>query len=192
MLHSLAIAVWIAIPVVTAGLVHVAVIKLRLFSPLAAIPLDGGIKLGGRTLFGENKTLRGALVMIAAAAGCVWLHVELSSLWPWAEQLLPPFEQSHPLGWGALAGAGYIAGELPNSFAKRRLGIGPGATATGGLGAVLWTVDQIDSMVGVLIFLLPVWTPPLAVVVALLGVTLVVHPAVALVMLFLGLKTRVG
>jgi hypothetical protein len=75
---------------------------------------------------------------------------------------------------------------------KRRLGIEPGAAGGGRFGATFWFVDQIDSMIGVVAFLLPVWQPTVAILLALVGWTLCLHPAVAFVMLGLGLKTRVG
>jgi hypothetical protein len=191
-LHLLAVALWITVPVMLGGLAHVAVIKLRLLPSLASVRLDLGIAWRGQPLFGENKTLRGAFVMIGATTGFVLLQAALSSRWPWAQDLIPSGQRDHPLLWGLLAGAGYIAGELPNSFVKRRLGVAAGASANGTLGAMLWTIDQVDSLVGVLVFLLPVWTAPLPVVLTLLGVALVVHPLVAFVMLCLGLKNRVG
>lgn len=192
MTSELGIALWIVAPVTLAGLTHVAVIKLGLFRPLAAVPLDRGATLGGIRILGENKTLRGVVVMVAATA--LWTGLEVLAGRPsgWAATLAPAFQPAHPLAWGALAGAGYVAGELPNSFLKRRLGIAAGAPARGGLGAVCWTLDQVDSVGGVLLFLLPVWHPSWAVVAWLFGITLVVHPAVAFVMFCLGLKARVG
>lgn len=191
-LQLLAAALWITAPVMLGGLTHVFVIKLRLLKPLAAVRLDLGMTWRGQPLFGENKTLRGAIVMIGATAGFVLLQAALASRWSGARDLMPPGQRNHPLLWGLLAGAGYIAGELPNSFVKRRLGVAAGATAGGGLGAVLWAVDQVDSLAGVLVFLLPLWTAPLPVVLALFAVALVLHPLVAFIMLCLGLKTRVG
>ncbi len=191
-LQLLAAALWITAPVMLGGLTHVLVIKLRLLKPLAAVRLDLGMTWQGQPLFGENKTLRGAIVMIGATAGFVLIQAALASRWSWARDLMPSGQRNHPLVWGLLAGAGYIAGELPNSFVKRRLGVAAGANTSGALGAVLWAVDQVDSLVGVLLFLLPVWTAPAALVLTLFGVALVVHPLVAFIMLCLGLKTRVG
>lgn len=175
-----------------AGLVHVAVIKVGLLKELAAIPLDFGVQLQGRTLFGENKTLRGALVMVASTALSSMAFVRLLSVSPTLRARVPVFELDHPAIWGLLAGAGYVAGELPNSFIKRRVGIGPGATTDGLVGALFWIVDQIDSMIGVLLLLSPFWLPSWTFVLALLVITLVVHPSVAFVMLLLGLKRRIG
>jgi hypothetical protein len=192
MYAPLAIALWIIAPILLAGLTHVAIIRLGLFRSLAAVPLDGGLTVQGRRLFGENKTLRGALAMVGATALWVFLQSWVALHVGWAAGLPPAFESAHPVCWGVLAGAGYVVGELPNSFIKRRLGIAAGAAATGGAQRFFWVIDQIDSLAGVLLFLLPVWRPSLAVVAALLILTLLIHPVVALIMFCLGLKSRVG
>jgi hypothetical protein len=83
-------------------------------------------------------------------------------------------------------------GELPNSFAKRQLGIAPGALGQGARGKVFWVVDQLDSLAGMLLFVSIVWRPPLAVVAASVFVMLVLHPLSAWVMVRAGLKDRVG
>lgn len=193
MYPPLATALWIVAPIALAGLTHVVVIKLGGLQSLAALPLDFKITLQGRRLFGDNKTLRGLVVMVTATAGWVAAFEWLAACCHWPVGLSVPYEKAHPFLWGALAGAGYVAGELPNSFVKRRLGIAAGAAAPAGIArAAFWTVDQVDSVAGVLVFLYPVWQPSWAVVLCLLGVTLLVHPAVALVMFCLGLKVRVG
>jgi hypothetical protein len=53
---------------------------------------------------------------------------------------------------GAWAGLGFMAGELPNSFVKRQLGIAPGA-ATGHRRGVVWQFvgDRLDSGIGMLL-----------------------------------------
>lgn len=191
-MHSLATAISIGFPIVIAGLIHVGVIKLRLMPGLARIRLDGGLTFRGRTLFGENKTLRGAVTLIVATMAVVAIQVWATSGSAWATNLQPLFQQQHPLVWGALLGTGYVLGELPNSFVKRQLGIAPGETAHNSSRIVFWTVDQLDSIAGMFLLLLPVWTPTFAVIVALAGVTLIVHPAVAGIMYALGLKQRVG
>ena len=72
-------------------------------------------------------------------------------------QGLPPVTlwQLTPAGYAALgawAGFGFMAGELPNSFVKRQLGILPGqAPASGFTRTICFTVDHIDSIVGMLI-----------------------------------------
>ena len=120
--------------------------------------------------------MRGGAVMIAATALWVFIQNLLLIHHSWYTILMPSSLKFNPLCWGALAGAGYVAGELPNSFVKRRLDISPGGAAQGGLWLVFWTVDQVDSVIGVLVFLYPVWHPNLPVVLCLFGVTLLVHP----------------
>jgi hypothetical protein len=65
-------------------------------------------------------------------------------------------------GLGLLAGLGFMAGELPNSLVKRRLGISPGRAATGPLTRpVFFVIDRIDSAAGMMLALsLAVPVPP--------------------------------
>lgn len=137
---------------VPAGLLHSLWLNNR-FSRTLAIPLDGGRMFRGRPILGENKTLRGFVVMIPAAALAFAAVAIVISL----PQGMPPATlwQLTPAGYAALgawAGFGFMAGELPNSFVKRQLGILPGqAPASGLTRTICFTVDHIDSIVGMLI-----------------------------------------
>src|SRR5437868_2512753 len=84
-----------AAPVILGGFTHIAVIKLDLFPRLARIPLDAGIEIGGARVFGDNKTLRGALAMIGASA--LWSFV-LAALVP-AGVVVTGAQLEHPLLW---------------------------------------------------------------------------------------------
>jgi hypothetical protein len=191
--HLLLLAFWIAAPVIFAGALHIAAIRLNLCPSLARISLDGGLTFRSRRIFGDNKTLRGLVLMVAftifttAAEAALAAHVE------WAREITPrQLLSAGPFKWGALLGLGYVLGELPNSFLKRQIDIAPGAPGSGFLAPVFWIVDQIDSLAGALIAMAPIWVPPWPVIVAMLVVTLVVHPLAALGMVMLGLKERVG
>jgi len=184
---------WLALPVICGGLLHVGAMRMGLLRTLARVPLDGGLTLRGRRLFGENKTLRGALFMIGATAACAVVQRWLEANTPWARDLsLIIDDVPDAAAWGALLGAGYVLGELPNSVLKRQLDIAPGGAGRGWLGPVFWLVDQLDSLAGVLLVMPLAWRPPWAVALMLVAVTLAVHPAVALIMVALGLKQRVG
>jgi hypothetical protein len=187
-------AFWLALPVILGGAVHIAVLRAGLFPTLARLPLDLGLSVRGRRLFGANKTLRGALTMIAAISGFCVLQAWAAQHLEWARPLvLVGFSVEHPVLWGLILGGGYIGGELPNSFLKRQLDIGPGEAASSpGLRWLFWLLDQVDSLAGVLLCMALVWTPPLAVVLRLAVITLLVHPAMAAIMVGLGLKDRVG
>jgi CDP-diglyceride synthetase len=183
--------VWLAVPILLTGLVHLAVMKRDWLPALRRTPLDGGASWRGKRVFGDNKTLRGAVVMICGTALAAWLvaKVAVGGLgWPVPIE----FAGAHPAAWGALIGLGYIVGELPNSFIKRQLGIAPGAEGEGVRGRVFWVVDQLDSLVGILLAISAVWQPSLALVLVSIVLMLVLHPLSAWVMVLAGLKDRVG
>ncbi|HEX2269662.1 MAG TPA: CDP-archaeol synthase [Pyrinomonadaceae bacterium] len=146
---------------VVAGLLHSLWMKNR-FSQTFAIPLDGGRMFRGRRILGENKTLRGFVVMIPAATLAFAAIGALLSL----PEGVPPVTlwQLTPTGYAALgawAGFGFMPGELPNSFVKRQLGILPGqAPASRLTGTICFAVDHVDSIVGMLVAVtLAVHTP---------------------------------
>jgi len=186
----LAQVLWLAIPVVVAGVVHMAVVKRRVLQFLA-VPLDGGARLGGVPVLGPNKTWRGVVVMVAASATAGALQGALGG--GWAHRVgLECFEVAAVSGGSATAsyaavnavlGLGYVLGELPNSFAKRRLGIDAGLHGRGVLGRIFLGVDQLDSVLvglglGAIVFGYP-WRVVLLGTVALamvhLGVTVLLH-----------------
>jgi len=187
----LAGVLWLALPVILAGAVHILVIGQDLLPRLARLPLDGGATFRGRRLLGDHKTVRGAAVMAVATTAFTGAQAALAARWP-AVQALAFAPEAHWLPWGLLLGLGYVGGELPNSFLKRQLGVAPGECPPGRLAPLFWLADQLDSLLGVLCFMAVVWVPPLAVAALLTLLTLALHPAMALVMVSLGLKRRVG
>lgn len=118
------------------------------------IPLDGGRTFRGRRILGANKTVRGLMVMVPATALAFVVvarvagggNPQAAGLWPLS------------LGgyaWlGALAGLGFMLGELPNSFIKRQLDVEPGAISPR-RAAAAWQLiaDRLDSGLGMLIAL---------------------------------------
>jgi len=70
---------WLALPIIAAGLVHLAVMTLDLLPGLRRLPLDGGLTLRGRRLFGDNKTWRGAVVTIGTTTVAAWGVAKLSA-----------------------------------------------------------------------------------------------------------------
>lgn len=154
-----------------------------------ALPLDGGLRCRGRRLFGDNKTTRGFVVMVpAAAASFALLAVAIGdragagvwSLMPGTYALL-----------GAWAGVGFMAGELPNSFIKRQLNISPGnAPRSRAWTAVQFAGDRLDSGIGMLAAVsLAVPAPALTwMYVLLIGPA--IHWSFSVVLFRLGLKQR--
>ena len=94
----------------------------------------------------------GFVVMVpAAAAAFAVLHAILVSGAPSIAADLWRLDTAGYAGLGALAGFGFMLGELPNSFVKRQLDIAPGMAPSGKLGTTItFVVDRVDSIVGML------------------------------------------
>ena len=183
--------VWLVLPVLIAGLFHVAVIRLDLLPALGSWPLDGYRTFRGQRFLGENKTVRGVLVMMVTTALVTTLIARVAPA-THARLAVAALQGEQPWAWGVLLEIGYCIGELPNSFLKRQLGIAPGAIASGVRGAVMWVTDQLDSVAGVLLTLSIVWRPDLTVTACMVVLALLLHPLVAVLMVTLGLKGRIG
>jgi CDP-2,3-bis-(O-geranylgeranyl)-sn-glycerol synthase len=111
-------------------------------------PMDfGRTFVDGRRVFGTNKTFRGFFFGLAIGAGVGAVECWLFR-YPWLFLILAP--------------SGALLGDLTGAFLKRRLNIAPGG--------LLPVVDQIDFVIGALVFSLPLmiisW--PLAVTVLLI------------------------
>jgi len=149
---ALARAMFIIVALTLAGLAHSAWLGSR-WSKALSIPLDGGARFRGRRLFGDNKTVRGFVVMIPAASISFALLFACVSLFsPGLTGNLWQMSTRDYAILGAWAGLGFMAGELPNSFVKRQLDIEPGQAPHNRLAALgSFVVDRIDSIVGMLI-----------------------------------------
>jgi hypothetical protein len=154
------------------------------------LPLDGGLTFRGRRLFGRNKTMRGIVVMVPAAAIALPLVASLLEralsgpprLWP-----LTPGGYAALGAWSAL---GFMLGELPNSFVKRQLDIAPGAAAAGRGGFWQFVADRLDSGLGLLAAASLVVHVPWMTWALLLTIGPLVHWCFSILMFHLGLKPR--
>ncbi|WP_257293686.1 CDP-alcohol phosphatidyltransferase family protein [Endozoicomonas sp. YOMI1] len=129
-------ALYLQIPLVIGGILHMVVVSRDDF-PALAKPI-------WYRAFGANKTWRGLVVvpLLTAAGACLLYPLE------WLLGAASPFS-GQPL-WlsGTLAGLGYVLAELPNSWVKRRLGIAAGQLPTQGR-VIAIAADQLDSAIGV-------------------------------------------
>jgi CDP-2,3-bis-(O-geranylgeranyl)-sn-glycerol synthase len=88
--------------------------------------------IDGKRVFGKNKTFRGFFfgLAVGVAVGMVeWMLFD------------------YPFLFSMLSPLGALCGDLAGAFVKRRLGIAPGG--------LLPVIDQIDFVVGALLFSLP-------------------------------------
>ena len=131
MLQSL----FVFLPAAIANMMPVLVKDIRFLR----IPIDFGIKIKGKEIFGQNKTWRGFFFGII---GSIVVVYAIAYAGP-KDYLVLDYSQINLVLFGALLGAGALLGDLIESFAKRRLGIAPGKP--------LWIFDQIDWILGAVI-----------------------------------------
>lgn len=187
-IDPLGCAVFLLLAFTLAGMAQTAWFATSL-SRVFTVPLDGGARLRGRRLFGENKTLRGFVVMVPAAAlafvllGALAGGSRSASLWPLP---LPSYALL-----GAWAGFGFMAGELPNSMLKRQLDIEPGGVPNRQLAVILhFVLDRLDSGLGMLAALAIAVDVHWQTWVYVLTFGPFIHWSFSLVMFRLGLKRR--
>lgn len=184
-------ALFLLLAFTLAGLVHAWWLRSS-WSTRFARPLDGYRTLAGKRLLGNNKTWRGFLGMIPAVGLAFLLLRILGTLLPggWPDSLW----NFNPLEYALLGcwiGFGFMAGELPNSFCKRRFDIAPGLAPAHPFGwAVCFLIDRLDSIAGAFLALAIVVPTPLEVVLYLVLVGSVVHWLFSVLLYRLGVKAR--
>jgi hypothetical protein len=188
-----ACALVIIIAMSAAGTVHTAWMRSR-WSLLFRRPLDRGMTWRGRRLLGDNKTVRGFLAMVPAA-GTAFAGLGF------ARDLLPGWVAAGlwnlPVGslflLGCWAGFWFMAGELPNSFCKRRCGIAAGAApACGWARVACLATDRLDSILALLIALSLVVPVPWVTWAWVLACGPAVHLAFSAMLYCAGVKARLA
>jgi CDP-2,3-bis-(O-geranylgeranyl)-sn-glycerol synthase len=116
-------------------------------------PIDFGKNFfDGKRIFGANKTFRGFFFGLAIGAAVGVMDCLLFG-YPWLFAVLTPL--------------GALLGDLTGAFLKRRLDIKPGG--------LLPVVDQIDFVVGALVFSLPLMIVSWQLALAVLLITPPIH-----------------
>ena len=145
--EPVATAVFLMLSLSAAGVCQVLWLR-TVVSQRFSQPVDLGLTLRGRRLFGDNKTLRGFVVMVPATALAMVFFSQAAGpdrgLWPMSAGAYALL--------GLAAGLGFMLGELPNSALKRQLDIGPGqAPSQRWLRALCLLLDRTDSILGSLL-----------------------------------------
>jgi CDP-diglyceride synthetase len=183
-------AIFLIVAFVLAGLLHSAWLR----SPISrrfTIPIDGGAHFRGRRIFGENKTVRGFVVMIPAAALTFVVLAAVARTSPDVASSLWPLSVGGYAALGAWAALGFMLGELPNSFVKRQLDIAPGEAARGRVSAVVgFVVDRLDSIVGMLAAVTIAVPTPWATWLWVLVLGPAIHWAFSVLLYRIGVKAR--
>jgi CDP-2,3-bis-(O-geranylgeranyl)-sn-glycerol synthase len=111
--------------------------------------------LDGKRIFGDNKTFRGFFFGWGVGIGVGLI-----------EGLVFSF-QSYSILFSLLIPLGALLGDLTGAFLKRRLGIGPGG--------LLPVVDQVDFVIGAIVFSIPLSVISWQLAVAVLLITPPIH-----------------
>ncbi|MFQ6064394.1 MAG: CDP-2,3-bis-(O-geranylgeranyl)-sn-glycerol synthase [Candidatus Bathyarchaeia archaeon] len=143
--------------------------------------IDGGARFfDGKPILGSHKTIRGFLagLFIGTLVGFgEYFLFESSHGFPFLSVI--PFAPSFWLG--SILSLGALLGDLMNSFVKRRLNIPPGAS--------LPVVDQLDFVIGALLFSLIIGElPSLLISLIILIITPPIHLLTNFLAYLLGLK----
>jgi hypothetical protein len=119
------------------------------YSRRFSMPIDCGGSFRGRRIFGDNKTVRGFLVIVPATALAMTLFGFLAAQFGLGVWSLSPIGF---LLLGTASAFGLMLGELPNSFLKRQLDVEPGQPPKHRVGRVVSTIaDRLDSVIGALV-----------------------------------------
>ncbi len=134
MLQLIFQSLFIFFPAAVANMMPVFVKNVRFLRK----PVDFGLKIKGKPIFGENKTWRGLFFGIVGAIAAIYLEYYLVS--PENLGITINFDQDELPIVGALLGLGALGGDLIKSFFKRRKNIPPGTS--------WWGFDQLDWILG--------------------------------------------
>ena len=121
-------------------------------------PLDKGkLFYDGRRWLGKGKTIKGTIIgVIAGIIISLLQHVALP---------FPSF--GFALLRGFLKGSGAMIGDIVGSFIKRRVNIDSGNSAP--------LLDQLDFMIGAIVFMYPLGLPSIDIILISLAITPIVH-----------------
>lgn len=179
-------------PIIFAAVIHGFVLKYDWLKWLKK-PMDCGLKVRNKPLFGVNKTWRGLIVSVFGTVVFAYVHYWLYLVSPFFEKIsIVNYDRVIPLYVGLALGAGMILGELPNSFLKRQIGIGAGKQRSDFKGFLFRIYDQIDLLTGA--WLLMIFVPGfpirqnLDVIIFSIFMTLILHIMIAYIGYALGMR----
>lgn len=136
-------------------------------------PMDFGAKWHDQRLLGDSKSWRGLAIgsLLAGVTATVVYGLVFKSGLPLAA-----------FGFGIMLGFGALLGDAVGSFFKRRLRIPPGRS--------WFPFDQLDYILGGLLFIYPFTRLPLNIIVMIIVLYFGLHLLTGYIAYLLGLKNR--
>ncbi len=156
-IENIAVAIWFIFPAYCANAAPV------IFG--GGKPMDFGKKFSdGKAILGAHKTFRGFLagIIIGTLVGIVQTILYEKILF---QQFGHQFQYSILLGF--ILSLGALSGDIIESFIKRRLNRSPGSS--------LPIADQIDFILGALLFSIPISAPSILTASIILIITIPIH-----------------
>jgi CDP-2,3-bis-(O-geranylgeranyl)-sn-glycerol synthase len=153
------------------------IIVKKIFKSLA-VPIDFNKKINNKPIFGKNKTFRGLIFGIIFAIIFTYFQFILYS-----NNILVGLviiDYSNWLLIGFLMGFGAIFGDLAESFVKRRLNYEPGKSVV--------PFDQLDFVVGALIFIYPLAVLSSSKIIIILIISFILHIVINHAAFYLGMR----
>jgi len=174
LIYEIAYALWFILPAYIANAFPV------IFG--GGLAIDMGKKLpDGKPIFGSHKTFRGFIAGLLAGVLTSAIQTILLQSYPLSDFTLSlPFQFNMLIG--SMIALGALVGDLIHSFIKRRIGLVEGSP--------LPVADQLDFVVGAILFSLPVsaYPPPLLTVVIVILITPPTHLLTNFIAYLLGAK----
>lgn len=180
MLGDIFLAVWFFLPAAMGNVAPIFAAKLPYLENWT-FPLDGYATFRGKRLLGDHKTVRGIVTGILAGIVTTLLQVELYINVAWVREIISlDYSRINPLLFGTLAAQGALTGDALKSFFKRQRNIAPGTS---------WVpFDQIDYVIGGVIFTACYIPLSLTQYLYLIGIWMLIHPIATFIGYTLKLK----
>ena len=132
-----------------------------------AVPIDFNKKLKGKPILGKNKTYRGLIFGIIFSIIITFVQTQLYRYEFFTNLSFIDYSQYNFVLLGFLIGFGVLFGDAAESFVKRRFNIKPGEP--------FFPWDQLDGVIGGLLFVSIVYVPPLTVIITIIVLAFVFH-----------------
>lgn len=129
------------------------------------VPVDFDTRIDGQTIFGRHKTFRGLIFGVVFAIIIAFIQYLIYDIEFF--KLISFIDYSNWLLVGLLLGSGAVMGDLVESFFKRRLNVKPGKPL------IPW--DQLDFVIGSLIFIYPVYRLSFTQIATIIILSFVLH-----------------
>ncbi len=167
---------YLMLPAYFANMSPVLFKKINLFE----YPIDFNKTLNNKPLLGKNKTFRGLIFGIIFAVVIAYAQFLLYNI-----EFFRSISFMNYQNWflvGFLLGLGALTGDLVKSFFKRRLDIEPGAKFI--------PFDQIDFVIGALIFIIPIFNVSLQILLTSLLLSFLLHITINHIAFYLKIRNE--